>query len=361
MSRVEKQFPNISLLDARACLISRLWTRGNNEGISSPSFAHRPAIAQRRIWQALKNHQIHATARNNQSLLLEFAEFDEILFDPTERFNEESRYRFAWESEHVPKIAGKGFQAWLECERTLTQIPDMGFITVNEAVSFIAWGEYLSADDLWAIVADRITENSSKHSSPDILAWNRAGTILFNAHMAHQITLTGLSVSNDRQPIPDLCFADSITVEFGNSIVSGIDKYWRDVTIMTSEFRQWLKDRNTHPTKRGAKPQYDWAVIKAEFDRLMNDNGDFIAGDQDWSKQANLESALMYFCEGKFGKQPGNTTIRTRVKPWLNEWRTTSQDSGRNLIPDHSRPIRSDRVTRVFIISLTFAVIKLRI
>jgi hypothetical protein len=80
----------------------------------------------------------------------------------------------------------------------------------------------------------------------------------------------------------------------------------------------------TKPAKKGGRPPaLDWTVVKEEALGLMDYHGEFGADSPKWNAQAKLEDELEAFCETKFEKRPGRSTLQGRVALWLLEWRNS--------------------------------------
>ena len=75
------------------------------------------------------------------------------------------------------------------------------------------------------------------------------------------------------------------------------------------------------PRKRGRKERIQWDRIKTEMMRLMDHHGDFDPVDPEWNVQARLEEALKQYCQDKFGEEPSDGALRTKLPDWLDEWR----------------------------------------
>jgi hypothetical protein len=71
----------------------------------------------------------------------------------------------------------------------------------------------------------------------------------------------------------------------------------------------------------GRPPAVDWSMVDEEVLRLMDENNEFSADDPDWNAQARLEEAIADYCETKFGKRPGDTTIKDNIRDPLKRWR----------------------------------------
>jgi hypothetical protein len=62
-------------------------------------------------------------------------------------------------------------------------------------------------------------------------------------------------------------------------------------------------------------------MVETELRRLMEENGDFMAGDAAWNVQARLEEKLMVFIGATFRTDVGMTTLRDNIRPMLERWR----------------------------------------
>jgi hypothetical protein len=101
---------------------------------------------------------------------------------------------------------------------------------------------------------------------------------------------------------------------------------WFGVTVERKSLANWLEtritDRNGPPKNKGGRPRsFDWPMIEQEAIRLMDYHGDFVPDDATWNAQARLEAALQEFCTKRFELEPASSTLRGRLRPWLNEWR----------------------------------------
>jgi hypothetical protein len=74
----------------------------------------------------------------------------------------------------------------------------------------------------------------------------------------------------------------------------------------------------------GRPPAVDWAVVKAEFLRLMEHHSDFSADDPEWNAIERLYDSLHGFCSARFGREVARTTLQDHVTPWLAEWRASA-------------------------------------
>jgi hypothetical protein len=89
----------------------------------------------------------------------------------------------------------------------------------------------------------------------------------------------------------------------------------------TDEKSEQDGDGRASKNKRGRPSAVDWNVVKTEMFRLMDYHMDFGTDAPEWNAQARLEEKLEDFCDDKFRKRPGPTTIRKHIAPWLAEWR----------------------------------------
>jgi hypothetical protein len=106
---------------------------------------------------------------------------------------------------------------------------------------------------------------------------------------------------------------------------------WRDVTVDLHSLSQWLKGKTGAGGRRsGRPPAYDWNSIEVQAKRLMDHHGDFSPDDGEWKAQACLEDALKSFCQTRFQREPASSTLRRRLKPWLDDWREKKRRTAEN-------------------------------
>lgn len=110
--------------------------------------------------------------------------------------------------------------------------------------------------------------------------------------------------------------------------------YWESVRFRRSDLvRTWgtadgealIEQTNTKSRKtikkRGPKTKWDWTGAKAEFDRLMVENGPLSDTDLEWNRQAQIEVAISRWFEDRLrGAAPSESRIRYYVGPWLREF-----------------------------------------
>jgi hypothetical protein len=82
-----------------------------------------------------------------------------------------------------------------------------------------------------------------------------------------------------------------------------------------------MKIRASQQSRGGRKPDFNWDVILAEAERLMEYHSEFDASDPEWNAQARLEEALKSYSQKKWGREPSTAVLRERLARWLPEWR----------------------------------------
>jgi hypothetical protein len=101
-----------------------------------------------------------------------------------------------------------------------------------------------------------------------------------------------------------------------------------DLTIDRKWFGARLNELSGKAAKKlGRPPEYPWGEIEAETVRLMDYNGDFTVDDPGW-KQARLEKELLEFCARKIQREPSESQLRARLKPWLKKWGRNKAKAG---------------------------------
>jgi hypothetical protein len=78
--------------------------------------------------------------------------------------------------------------------------------------------------------------------------------------------------------------------------------------------------RERRQLKPGTKPKFDWAAVKQKTFELMGYHGDFSDDDPEWNALARLEEAI----RKEMNIEPAESTLRTKVKQYYDEWRTTN-------------------------------------
>jgi hypothetical protein len=70
------------------------------------------------------------------------------------------------------------------------------------------------------------------------------------------------------------------------------------------------------PRRPGRPLRYDYKVIEAEMERLMEEHGEFSKDDPDWYGLGNLVTAVQVFCEKTFGSRPAPNTVKRIFQRW---------------------------------------------
>jgi hypothetical protein len=108
-----------------------------------------------------------------------------------------------------------------------------------------------------------------------------------------------------------------------HSALDGGHQRWFNVRADGPSFVAWLRSLvlpMLAQERRGPKGIYDWAAIKAEFDRLMEYNGALSPDDPTWKVQADVERAVSDFCSNSWDRSPSESLIRQHVSEWLANW-----------------------------------------
>ena len=72
---------------------------------------------------------------------------------------------------------------------------------------------------------------------------------------------------------------------------------------------------------RGPKPVYDREFVRKLVFDLMEEHGEFFAGDKDWRSKADLERAVQHKFQREFRSEPATSTIRKLIAEPLEDWR----------------------------------------
>jgi hypothetical protein len=73
------------------------------------------------------------------------------------------------------------------------------------------------------------------------------------------------------------------------------------------------------PSKRGRKAKYDWAAIRAQMFKYMDEHGPF--NNRTWHREKLIEK-LLQFCVNKFGSEPARSTLAEYLPTWLKDWQS---------------------------------------
>jgi hypothetical protein len=92
--------------------------------------------------------------------------------------------------------------------------------------------------------------------------------------------------------------------------------------IDRKDFDRWLKCRKKIDNRHGRiAPDYDWPSFCKEAFRLLDEEGDIDAQvDPSWNQSA-LEKRMASWCDKTWGKQPSESTVRSRVVRAMKEFR----------------------------------------
>ena len=72
---------------------------------------------------------------------------------------------------------------------------------------------------------------------------------------------------------------------------------------------------------RGPKPVYDREFVRKLVFDLMEEHGEFFAGDPDWGSQVDLEREMQAAFQEALGVEPATSTIRKLIAEPLEDWR----------------------------------------
>jgi hypothetical protein len=115
---------------------------------------------------------------------------------------------------------------------------------------------------------------------------------------------------------PTITYPDRIGNTLGGTLEVGPER-WEGIRVRKREAARF----RTTASRVGAKPKYDWPLIRREAERLMDYHGDFSADDPVWDAQARLEEQLMTFCNDRWQRAPSPSQLRAHLKPTLEAWR----------------------------------------
>src|SRR5690606_30979742 len=93
-------------------------------------------------------------------------------------------------------------------------------------------------------------------------------------------------------------------------------------TVSESAFEEWLDDKfgaEEASRPKGRRAQYDWQSFSVEAQRKLAEEGAINpAIDPNWN-QAALEHHMADWCLRAWGKCPGESTIRMKLRPLLDQ------------------------------------------
>lgn len=105
---------------------------------------------------------------------------------------------------------------------------------------------------------------------------------------------------------------------FGGSLtLAGTTKpAWIYITVPASLVSD-IPTPRASMTRRGAKPRYDWPAFDAELLRLIEYEGaPSVSVDSNW-RQKHVEVRMAEWCTSKWGTEPSESTIRSKVSRYL--------------------------------------------
>jgi hypothetical protein len=252
----------LSIIEARERLYARLWT-----GECAVDDNGKLAIAGHRLWCALCEQRFRADADGHR--LTEGLR--RTLFSAAEL-----------------SVDAEGFAEWITGVVPLTGPPSAPFITAVEAVYFLAWGAFLTLDDITAITAAQIEIAGSVQTvgTPRNTPWELAEQRLFRAHVEGALTLLGRRAlhfgadpTGDLVPIARKFFAGRVTLGLINNIHNRDDAarpMYCEIAVSIAEFSNTFlgttepvlrTDKTPRPTTRKAtktdeRDYLNWAQEK---------------------------------------------------------------------------------------------------
>jgi hypothetical protein len=90
-----------------------------------------------------------------------------------------------------------------------------------------------------------------------------------------------------------------------------------------------LRSNVAQGPKKGRKEKYDWNKVESHIRELFLENGALSADDKAWQSQADVERAIIEFCQNEFGEEPAISTARKKAKLMISKY-----DGGRALSPN---------------------------
>lgn len=244
----------ISFSEASKALADKLWPNGALE--SSPAFGHENAVARRRLWESLIQRPTPA-----------FRAYEMDGQTPIKTFDETARIATFAKCQQ-PHLLKENFDAWLANVVALCQQPSESYISAYVAISYVAWGEYLTADDIaWAFESQQTSKTPS--TGQDLVLDERnAAQVLLDACANGKLALFGRQApafseppTGEHEPIPRSFFVDPSTIAF----IAPDTAYrrdnqnreaWSDLRVSTGEFKKAFHEQIV-PQKRRAPREQD--------------------------------------------------------------------------------------------------------
>jgi hypothetical protein len=254
----------ITLVEARERLHARLWS-----GECAVNDDSRLAISGHRLWCALREKQFHAREKECRLAARDLTE----------------ALRRKLFSTSGLTIDTKDFTVWTNVVGPLASPPRTPYMTAVEAASFLAYGAFLTLDDIWL---------AGVPSEP----WQLAEQRLFGAHLDGTLTMLGRKAPHltgdpavETGPVPPEFFAGNVTLLITNLLYDKADaaRYY-DIKIRTSELRSAFlapkepvapvkaKRPTRHPTPTDAREFEAWAralCSSRQFGPCLEEAADF--------------------------------------------------------------------------------------
>jgi hypothetical protein len=105
-----------------------------------------------------------------------------------------------------------------------------------------------------------------------------------------------------------------------------------DLTVHRDPLGGWFNKLSGIVSRNRGRPlEFPWDKMEKETIRLMNYNGEFCADDPLWNAQARLEEKLRQFCTKMVQREPSESQLRARIRPWIGKRR-----QGRKLVSGYS-------------------------
>jgi hypothetical protein len=286
----------LSIIEAQARLHARLWT-----GECTLDEDSRLAVTSHRLWSALREQRFFAGQHGRR---LSPHDLIEAL-----RLNLFSKAELTVDTE--------GFTAWISGVVPVTGRPCALYMTAVEAAYFLAWGAFLTKDDIGAIGEAQIkfAREEQTISARRNSHWDLAQQKLFRAHVEGSLILLGRRAPNfgadaavDLTPVPKEFFADrGVMLWLSNRIYSCEDParpIYRDVSLATAEFAATFlsservasrtkrkTERHRAPTSQDSHAFNEWAKelqVKRRFGPSRKEAEDFAAErhiNREWARR----------------------------------------------------------------------------
>jgi hypothetical protein len=247
---------------------------------------------------------------------------------------------------------------------TLEALKYIPRLWLADAINLMAFGKRADLTELgnFRRCSDPSIKRDGTPNFANIAQHMRAAKALFSAAHTGKIEfLTSPTKSGDvSDPLPGHYFDyprmlgsedNSIATDLHEAAKNDDHEFYRaardrnhltGVRVKTASFVAWLNGvlgvagdgpaRNAEAkraaAKRGCPPEYEWHGVETEAMRLMDKNGDFTPSNPKWNSPATLKEALLKYCSERHGKEPGDSTMREKVKTWVDKWQRSQQMRG---------------------------------